>query len=99
MKTRTLIATTVALFSLSLAAQAADETMKKKSPFVVADLDANGKISESEYVAAMNGKLDETAAKARFAQLDKDKDGSLTRQEFSTATGEKSSGRKKKDPK
>jgi len=96
MQKRILIAVTAALLSLPLALHAADEA-KKKGPFMVADTDNDGKVTLAEYVAAVKGKLDDTAAKAKFADLDKDKNGSLSREEFNAGAGEKKGGKKKKD--
>lgn len=96
MQNRILIAATAALLSLPLALNAADEA-PKKGPFMAADTDNDGKVTVTEYVAAMKGKLDETAAKAKFADLDKDKNGSLSREEFNAGGGEKKGGKKKKD--
>jgi hypothetical protein len=96
MQKRILIAATAALLSLPLALNAADEA-KKKGPFMVADTDGNGKVSKTEYVTAMAGKLDKAAAEAKFADLDKDKDGSLSRQEFNAGAGEKKGGEKTGD--
>jgi Ca2+-binding EF-hand superfamily protein len=95
MQNRILIAATAVLLSLPLASHAADEA-KKKGPFVVADTDGDGKVSLTEYVVAMKGKLDETAAKAKFAELDKNNDKSLSREEFNAGSGEKKKGEKKK---
>jgi hypothetical protein len=96
MQKRFLLAATAVLLSLPLASHAADGA-KKKGPFVLADTDNDGKVSQTEYVVAMKGKLDETAAKAKFAELDKNKDGSLSREEFNAGAGEKKGGKKKKD--
>lgn len=96
MKKHILTAATAVFLILPLASHAADET-KKKNAFTTADTDGDGKVSLSEYVAAMKGKLDDTAARARFAELDKDKNGSLSRAEFSTGTGAKKSGKKMKE--
>ena len=93
MQKRILIAATAALLSLPLALNAADQA-KKKGPFVVADTDGNGSVSKAEYVAAMAGKLDKAAAETRFGTLDKNKDGSLDRQEFNAGAGEKKGGDK-----
>jgi Ca2+-binding EF-hand superfamily protein len=90
---RILIAALAAVLSLPLALRAADEP-KKKGPFVTADANNDGKVSLDEYVAAMKDRLDATAAKARFADLDKDKDGFLSRQEFNAGVGEKKGGDK-----
>jgi Ca2+-binding EF-hand superfamily protein len=97
MHKRILIAATAALLSLPLAIHAADEGKKKGGAFAAADSDHDGKVSQAEYVAAMAGKLDETAAKAKFAGLDKDKNGSLSREEFNAGAGGKKGGKKKKD--
>lgn len=96
MQKRILLAVTAALLSLPLALSAADEA-KKKGPFMVADADNDGKVTLAEYVAAVKGKLDDSAAKAKFADLDKDKNGSLSREEFNAGAGEKKGGKKKKD--
>lgn len=96
MQKRILIAVTAALLSLPLALNAADEA-KKKGPFMAADADNDGKVTLAEYVAAVKGKLDDAAAKAKFADLDKDKNGSLSREEFNAGAGEKKGGKKKKD--
>ena len=94
MKKQILIAATAALLSLPLALNAADQTKKKGNPFTAADANGDGQVTLAEYVAAVKGKMDETAAKARFEALDKDKNGSLSQQEFS-AGGEKKGGKKK----
>ena len=96
MKTRLLIAATAALLSLPLALHAADET-KKKGTFTTADADGDGKISPSEFVAAMKGKMDPAAAKAKFAELDMNRDGALSREEFNASGGGKKGAKKKKD--
>ena len=96
MQKHILIAATAAFLSLPLASVAADQA-KKKGPFVAADADNDGKVTLTEYVAAVKGKMDDTAAKAKFAELDKDKNGSLSREEFSAGAGQKGGGKKKKD--
>ena len=98
MQKRILIAAIAASLSLPLALNAADESKKKGGGFTTADADSNGKVTQTEYVAAMKGRLEEAAAKARFTELDKDKDGSLSRDEFNAGTGgKKGGGGKKKD--
>ena len=92
MHKKILLAATAVLLSLPLASHAADEA-KKKGPFMAADTDGDGKVSQAEYVVAMKGKLDETAAKAKFAELDKNKDGALSREEFNA--GNEKKGKKK----
>lgn len=95
MQKRFLIAATAALLSLPLATFAADENKKKGGPFAAADTDKDGKVTVTEYVAAVKGRMDDTAAKAKFAELDKDKDGSLSREEFNAGGGQKGGGKKK----
>jgi Ca2+-binding EF-hand superfamily protein len=94
MQKRILIAATAALLSLPLALNAADEK-KKGGGFTTADADNDGKVTLTEYVMAVKGRLDETAAKARFAELDKNKDGSLSREEFNAGAPKKGEGKKK----
>jgi hypothetical protein len=96
MQKRILITATAMLLSLPLASHAADDT-KKKGPFVAADTDGDGKISQTEYIAAVKDRMDEAAAKAKFAELDKNSDKSLSREEFAAGAGEKKGGKKKKD--
>lgn len=93
MQKHILIAATAALLSLPLALNAAADG-KKKGPFVVADTDGDGKVSKTEYVVALKGKLEKAAAETKFADLDKNKDGSLDRQEFNAGAGEKKGGEK-----
>lgn len=94
MQKRILLTATAVLFSLTLAAQAAE---KKKGPFLTADADGDGKVTVAEYVASVKGKQDDAAAKAKFAELDTNKDGSLSREEFAAAAGGKKGEKKKKD--
>jgi len=96
MQKRFLITATAVLLSLPLAVSAADAN-KKKGPFVAADTDGDGKVSQAEYIASVKDKMDEAAAKAKFTELDKDKNGSLSREEFNAGAGEKKGGKKKKD--
>jgi len=97
MQKKFLLAATAALLSLPLALHAADENKKKGGGFAAADTNGDGKVSQAEYVAAVKGKMDEAAAKAKFAELDKNKDGSLSPEEFSAGAGEKKGGKKKKE--
>jgi hypothetical protein len=96
MQKRILLAAVAVALSLPLASHAADES-KKKGPFMAADTDGDGKISQAEYVAAVKGKMDDKAAKAKFADLDKNNDKSLSREEFNAGAGEKKGGKKKQD--
>lgn len=95
MKKHILIAATAALLSLPLALNAADQGKKKGNPFAAADANGDGNVTLAEYTAAVKGKMDDNAAKARFNALDKNKDGKLTSEEFSA--GAKKGGGKKKN--
>jgi Ca2+-binding EF-hand superfamily protein len=93
------LATAIAVPAVSFAAKG---ERKKKSEnaavtFETADKDKNESVSEAEYVAAMAGKLDETSAKSRFATLDKNSDGKLTKDEYNAGNDEGKKKRKKKN--
>ena len=103
MQKRILIAAIAASLSLPLALHAADGK-KKGGPYVAADKNGDGKLDVTEYVAAVAGKMDDAAAKKKFADLDKDGDKFLSRQEFNAGAGqkggkdgEKTGGKKKTD--
>ena len=93
MQKRIILTAAAVMLSLPLALSAADE--KKKGPFMAADADSDGKVTLTEYVAAVKGKMDDAAAKAKFAELDKNKDGSLSREEFQAGTEKKGEKKKK----
>jgi Ca2+-binding EF-hand superfamily protein len=101
MQKRILIAATAALLSLPLALNAADEGKKKGGGFGAVDTDGDGKISKAEFTAMSKTRgMDEKASNARFDELDKDKNGSLSREEFAAAGGGKKKegeGKKKSD--
>lgn len=61
---------------------------KPKSPFALADKNADGKVVETEFVEAVKPKLSLEAAKKRFAELDKNKDKSLSLEEFAALATE-----------
>jgi Ca2+-binding EF-hand superfamily protein len=89
MQKNILIAALAATLSLPLALDAADENKKKGGGFTAADANNDGKVTEAEFVAAVKGRMDEAAAKRRFAALDKDKNGSLSREEFGAGSSQK----------
>lgn len=93
-----LIAALAAVLSLPIALNAADEN-KKKGGFAAADADGDGKVTKAEFVAYSKTRgMDEKAANARFDELDKDKNGSLSKEELAAAGGgKKGEGKKKKD--
>jgi len=94
MKSFLLLAACAAFSALSPTASAAPA--KAKSPFAAADTDGDGRISPREYAAATKGQMDATAAKAKFAELDRNKDGSLNKAEFTPRSGKKAPARKPK---
>jgi Ca2+-binding EF-hand superfamily protein len=89
MQKRILIAATAALLSLPLVMNAADEGKKKGGGFTAADTDNDGKVTKTEFIAFVKSRMDEKAATARFEELDKNKDGSLSREEFAAMGGGK----------
>jgi Ca2+-binding EF-hand superfamily protein len=76
---------------------AADEKKKGGGAFAAADTNGDGKLSPEEYAKAVQGKMDDTAAKARFKALDKDSDGFLSREEFAAGGAGKKGGKKKEN--
>lgn len=94
MKNHITIAALAAFAILPLVSNAADEK-KTKGPFAMADADNDGKVTQAEYLTAVKGKMDDVAARAKFAELDKDKNGSLSREEMNAGGGKKGGGKKK----
>ena len=94
MKETLLLAATAAFLSLPLALHAADKT-KKMEPFLAADTDGDGRVTSSEYAAAMKGKLDQATAQTKFTELDVNKDGALSREEFNGGRKKKGGTKKK----
>lgn len=86
MKTHTILATAAAVFTLALpftaSAQDAKPKNKAGAAFAAADKNGDGKLSVEEFVAMNSERMDADAAKARFAKLDTDKDGFVTREEL-----------------
>jgi len=69
--------------------QSPDET------FETFDHDKDGVVTQAEYLAIMKGVLGDAPAKARFAALDKNSDGKLTKDEFGGGTAEPKKRKKK----
>jgi Ca2+-binding EF-hand superfamily protein len=99
MKTsKTLLTATLAVaLTVPFTAFAAKGDKKKSdtpaAKFAAADKDADGSISEAEYITAMKDKLGEDEAKKHFAELDRNHDGKLTKAEFGGRGGKQ--GKKK----
>ena len=77
---------------------AKSESKKKSSPadsFETFDHDKDGVVSQKEYLDVMQKVLGEATAKERFAALDKNGDGKLTKDEFG-ANGEEPKKRRAK---
>ena len=67
-------------------ARAQDEAKPKgnrqAAAFIAADKDKDGKLDLAEFTEFSKARLDAAAAKARFAELDADKDGFVTKEEL-----------------
>ena len=70
--------------------EAKTKTALPKVSFEAADKDKDGSVTEAEFLAAMGENADQKRAKARFAQLDTNHDGELSKEEM------EASGKKKK---
>ncbi len=98
---RLIVATLAAAIALPVAAFAAKADKKKNAAtatetFASVDKNADGNITQEEFLASQKDKLGEEAAKARFATLDKNKDGKLASDEFGTGTEEPAKKKRKK---
>lgn len=75
---------------LAAKGEAKTKTALPKVSFEAADKDKDGSVTEAEFLAAMGENADQKRAKARFAQLDTNHDGKLSKEEMEAA------GKKKK---
>jgi Ca2+-binding EF-hand superfamily protein len=86
---RIVMTTLVSALALPIAAFAAKASRKKPEAPVLSfenfDKDNNESVSETEYVS-VSEKQAADAAKSRFAQLDKDGDGKVSKEEFTAGT-------------
>ena len=80
-KTIAAIAAFAAVLSMTPGLSAADESAPKRG-FAAADANGDGKLDLTEFTKMVSKHLGAPEAKERFAKLDKDGDGFLTRQEF-----------------
>jgi len=88
------IAAIAALLSMTPAMVAAEDAAPKKGGLAAADANGDGKLNLAEYTQMVSKRMDAGKAKARFAELDKDGNGSLTREELNA--GRKQEGGEKK---
>lgn len=98
-KTIAAVVAFAAVISMAPGLSAAEEAAPKKGPFAVADANGDGRLDLAEYTQMVSKRLDAAKAKTRFKELDKDGDGSLTRQEFRAGMeGQKPDGAKEGKP-
>jgi Ca2+-binding EF-hand superfamily protein len=95
------IAAAVAAPTASLAAKA-EKKSKNATPtemFDAMDKDGNGVVTQAEYIASVKERLGEDGAKTRLAEMDKNKDGKLSKEEFGVRSDQpkQKKRRKKKD--
>lgn len=81
------IAAPVALIAAK--GEAKSKSALPKVSFETADKDKDGSVTEAEYLAAMGENADQKRAKARFAQLDTNHDGKLSKEEMEAAPKKK----------
>jgi hypothetical protein len=87
MKSRHCILTALAVFALlspftASAQDAKPKGGKQAAAFAAADKDSDDKFNLDEYTEFSKARQDTEAAKAKFTELDKDKDGFLTKEEL-----------------
>jgi Ca2+-binding EF-hand superfamily protein len=69
--------------------EAKPKTALPKVSFETADKDKDGSVTEAEFLAAMGENADQKRAKARFAQLDANHDGKLSKEEMESGAKKK----------
>lgn len=89
------LAVTVGLSQMAGADEGAKKGKGGKGVFAKLDTNGDDKLSEEEFTAGKTGDALEKAKK-RFAALDADKDGSVTKEEMKGAHANKGGGEKKK---
>ncbi|MDB6167056.1 MAG: EF-hand domain pair [Lacunisphaera sp.] len=87
MKTRSLFATAFAAVVLlapftATAQDAKPKGGKQAAAFTAADKDGDGKLNLAEFTEFAKARMDADAAKAKFAEIDADKDGFVTKEEL-----------------
>jgi Ca2+-binding EF-hand superfamily protein len=96
---RIIVTTFVTALALPIAAFAAKGDRKKPEAPVLSfenfDKDSNESVSEAEYVS-VSEKQAADAARSRFAQLDKNGDGKVSKEEFNAATSATPEKKKKR---
>jgi len=98
-----IVAALVAALACPVAVQAAKADRKNKNQqqeqlpfaFAAADTIGDGNVTKEEFVAALKEKLGEGGASSKFASLDKNSDGKLSKEEYSGGATEPKKRRKK----
>lgn len=103
MKTRTLFATAFAAVVLFAPFTASAQEGKPKggkqaAAFAAADKNGDGKLNLAEFTEFAQARMDAAAAKTKFAELDADKDGFVTKEELRAGMrGQGKKGAEKKE--